>query len=210
MLLLLLDGDSAGALPLPVEYIGDHVAASENLLLEQFKNSTSLKSLLQSWTTQVQEAEDLMAPLVLARNIDTATGTTLDSLGEAVGLDRSGRSDETYRLFIRAKVLINRSSGTANELIAIARQLAGDPDLTVLIDEYNPATFFMRLINYQLVDDPALWGALLRLAKAAGVRFQLVYSTQPDEDLVFRFSSTTSAQFGTGYGFDGGQLTGAA
>lgn len=212
MLVLLLDegGSGPAPLPLPPEYDGEHVVEGQALLLEQFKNSGLLQALLESWTATIQTTEDLMAPLVLSRDVETATGATLDSLGQAVGAERSGLADDIYRLFIKAKVLVNGSSGTSNELIAIVRQLAGDPILGVLVDEYNPATVFVRPQDFAIEDNADIWGALLQLAKSAGIRLQFVYSSSAtDDNNLFRFSdSPTVPEFSSTKGFGSGTLTG--
>lgn len=212
MLLILLDDDGGTppipVLPLPPEYNGNHVAQAQNLLLEQFKNSDLLHALLESWTAQVQITEDLIAPLVVARDVDVATGATLDSLGEAVGAERSGLADGVYRLLIKAKVLVNSSSGTADELIAIVRQLANSP-IGVLVDEYDPATVFIKPQDFAITENADVWGGLLQLAKAAGVRLVFVYSTVPTEAATWHFSAGATSDLGATYGFDNGKLAGA-
>lgn len=210
-LLLLLDG-GGGLAPYPTVnspgYIDDHTAVALSRLLQEFQESELLKALLASYTDQVQETENLIDPLVLARDLNVAAGEPLDALGEAVGEPRQGRTDEVYRLFIRAKILVNKSSGTPNELIAIVRQMAGDPVLGVDLDEYDPATVWIRPVDDIMTDDPALWAVLLRLAKAAGVRLLFIYN-ESAESAMFQYAGTAGL-IGTGRGFDEGHLAGDA
>lgn len=208
MLLLLLDEEGNVLSP---EYVSDHKQSAEDRFLQQFKDSTNLKFLLCAWTLQVQDAEDGIDPLVLVRDINTATGDPLDSLGEAVGESRDGRNDDQYRLIIRARILINKSNGTPNELIAIVRQLVGDPTIIVELDEYNPATVFIRPRGV-IIPDAATFAALLRQAKPAGVRLQFISSPfQPDNEKLFRYSDTTGvSEFASTHGYGNGTLTGVS
>lgn len=212
MLLLLLDETGPSPVPaypteLSPEYIGTHVEDAQNLLLEQFKNSTTLHALLASYTKQIQTAEDGINPLVLSRDINVAVGVPLDALGEAVGIARNGLGDEVYRLFIRAKILVNKSSGTGDNLIAIVRQMSGDPALDVKVDEYDPATVWIRPVDH-IITDPDLWAALLRLAKSAGVRLLFIYNKSA-ESAMFQYAATAGT-IGTGRGFDQGHFAGDA
>lgn len=213
MLLLLLDDSEAIEIPYPTEnsasYIDDHKATAISQLLQEFQQSEKLKGLLCAFAETVQTSEDLMNPLVLSRDLDVAIGDVLDSLGDAVGEPRQGRGDGVYRLFVRAKILVNKSSGTIPEIIAIVRQMAGDPLIDVQIDEYYPATFFVRPVDVELTEtEGEIWGDLLRLAKGASIRMQFVYNLSPETQM-FQFGATEGV-IGNGHGLDEGHLAGDA
>lgn len=94
-------------------------------LIEQFKQATKLKQIISVFTTQVQELEDLLAPFFDRLNIDVSEGTQLDNLGAIVGIEREGRSDAVYRLFIKGKIATNTSEGTPENLIDVFKILVG-------------------------------------------------------------------------------------
>ena len=60
------------------------------------------------------------------RVVGVAVGAQLDVLGRIVGEARLGDPDANYRLRIKAGILLNVSSGTPEELLAIFRLLTSD------------------------------------------------------------------------------------
>lgn len=122
-----------------------HAAEARDHLLEQFKKKERIRAVLDAFSVQIQDLERVFFDLLENRWIDTATGAQLDGLGAIVGEPRQGRNDEDYRLAIRARVLINKSSGTVPELLAILSLLL--PGGAFQLIEYFPAAFVVELLN---------------------------------------------------------------
>ena len=67
--------------------------------------------------TQIQDLEDSSFEVLLNRWIDTAVGVQLDGVGAIVGEAREGRGDDEYRLAIKARIQINFSEATPEDIL---------------------------------------------------------------------------------------------
>jgi hypothetical protein len=103
----------------------DHEADALALLLSQFEPSTLLRGLLAAGMAGVQGVEDEANRLITERTLDTAVGEQLDMVGWVVGEPRMGRSDGLYRAYIKARILVNRSSGEPDRMLRIVRMVLG-------------------------------------------------------------------------------------
>jgi hypothetical protein len=120
-----------------------HVDEALDRLITQYRNSDKLKSIISIYSEQVQEIEAMLFDLLTERWLSTAVGEQLDGLGAIVGEDRQGRSDADYRIAIQARILINKSEGTPEQLIEIASLLASGSSIT--LREYFPASFTIEI-----------------------------------------------------------------
>jgi hypothetical protein len=154
-----------------LEHFTEHAGAAFARLATQFRDKPNLAAVLLAVLPQVQALEDALFQLYSERGIDTAIGAQLDVLGRIVGEARQGKDDETFRTFIRARVLVNRSSGTIPEILAIlAALLAGQPNDVGLV-EYFPAAFVVDMGKFAVsAANASIFWRILQLAKAAGVR----------------------------------------
>lgn len=186
-----------------LEHITDQEARGAALLTEQFKYKPDLVALLKSWLGQIQAAEDAIAAVLVQRQLATAQGVNLDVLGAIVGQPRGGRSDRLYRVWIAARVLVNRSSGLTGQIIAIATTLVGTGNRVRLVEQY-PAAF--TVYSDDAIDGPTgvEIAKLLKLATAAGVGMQFQWY-RPDHS-VFQFSDTSAPVFDSAQGFGAGEL----
>lgn len=185
-----------------MELIVDHPAQAVARLSQQFKTKPLIVALLKSWVTQVQELENALWDLREMRTLSTATGIYLDEIGAIVGQPRNGMDDDTYRVWISARVLVNRSSGTTEQVIGFVKKLVGE-SVEVWLDEQYPAAFAIQVGGI----DPAKGveiARLLQLAKPAGVGAQFQWSR--DGDVAFRFSSDGSEELNVPYGFGRGRF----
>ncbi len=107
------------------------------------------------------------------------TGANLDLLGSIVGEPRIGRNDLSYRTAVQAKILLNLSSGTIEELYAIFALLISVNGLAVTMQlaEHFPKAFTMRLQGAAVPDAIAAdLAKVLKSGKDAGARAFLDYS----------------------------------
>lgn len=100
------------------------------ILLPQWQNRPVLRALAKTLGAVVQWAEDLMFDILVRGLLQNAVGVDLVHWGQLVGelpgnFDPVDDADE-YRVFIRARILANRSTGSAPELLRIF-QLITEP-----------------------------------------------------------------------------------
>lgn len=165
-----------------------HVAQALALLIEQFKRKANIQDLLRPWVNEVQAAEDAAFQVLEDRWLDTAIGAQLDTLGNIVAEERLGRDDETYRVALRARVAINRSHGTVEELLNILRLLL--PEGTAIrIDEQYPAAIVVEIEDAIDEDLGSQVAQLVCSARAAGVKCLVHWFRAGD---VFRYGAAGS------------------
>jgi hypothetical protein len=190
----------------------DHEGEGVELLLEQFKDKQRFEDLLKSYLAEVQAVEDAAWQLYLDRAIDNAIGVQLDKLGEVLLQPRFGLGDPEYRVLLKARVLVLRSSGTADELIGILQQVLGDSTALEWRPKY-PAHAYLR-VQEQLDADPDILAGLLQDAKSAGVAVTFGYHLA-ESSKTFQFSAGSSGTTDTDAGFapldrsTGGEFAGA-
>jgi hypothetical protein len=141
--------------------------------------------IVQAVTRPLQALEDLQLDLRGALLLDTATGGWLDRLGRIVGEPREGATDQDYRRFIRARLLINASEGGIAQVIRIA-ELLTDTGVVQYSDAF-PAGYGLLLVTS--APPSATLQARIRdrveRATASGVGVSLV-AGGPSLDTIFR------------------------
>lgn len=182
-----------------------HAAEGLGLFIDRYKNKPRLASLNNIFLKQVQDLEDALFELITERTIDAAVGVQLDILGDIVGQpDRVGLSDDDYRTIIRARIKVNRSDGKAEQLIEIlvliATALSVLP-LSIEFTDYPPAGFILQLNSDIGALDPLLAFQLLNDARGAGIKFQFVFTTEPEAETFEFASAVTPPELDTDKGF---------
>lgn len=123
----------------------DHVSQALARRIEQFKDKARLASLLTSYVEGVQGAEDALFQILDDTNLDTAEGQQLDNIGQLVGEERQGRNDLQYSTAIRARILLNTSEGTIEDIVGLIGAL--QPGLSTFVYEYYPAAFIAMIVT---------------------------------------------------------------
>jgi hypothetical protein len=92
------------------------------LILEQYKNSDTLKKIIQISLDGKDALEDEAMRVRMAQNLETAYGVHLDDIGELCGLKRTSLVDHVYRrdLYKRRKTIY---SGTNEEILLYVRSI---------------------------------------------------------------------------------------
>lgn len=165
----------------------DHTAAALARLPEYLKDKPKLAALLAAFTAQADDLETAFQELLLNRAIDTSEGAQLDEIGVIVGQERSGLGDDDYRRYLRARVAANKSRGTAEDILKIARLLVNDEAATYELTNWGVAAFDIRVATVETTDDVAtVILAFLQAAVAGGVRVIVHYSlTDPSNTLIW-------------------------
>lgn len=111
-----------------------------------------IRALIQALGAGVQLQEDLQWDLLVSTGLDEATGHALDQWGDLVGEQRGPLSDQSYRQFIKARLLVNRSSGTVDELLEIL-DVATQPNVGVFHEDNLPAGVYLQVERNSFMGD---------------------------------------------------------
>lgn len=162
----------------------DHDAQAMARLPAQFRDSTNMKALVSSRSLEAQEIEDALMSLLTLPSIDDGVGAQLDVLGKIVGQPRGGRTDEVYRVWLRARIRLLRSSGRVRDVLEVLRLAVGVLP-TIRYTPEPPAAFTVQILG--LAEDVDSVRALLDETTAAGVRSLLEHS-EDDGSALFMFT----------------------
>ena len=181
----------------------NYTADGLDKLLIYLKGKPNLEALLSVYLDKYQAIENLLYFYLEGQtSVDDADGVFLDAKGAKVGQDRNGMADALYRLYIKARILVNSSNGTANELIAIIRTLEDNAAAAIEYTEYYPKTALIRINNRALAEYEVYYG-LLNAAKPAGTRLHLLYApTESNDDNLFTFGDSTAPSTSATQGFN--------
>ena len=149
-----------------------HVLDARSRLLEQYKRNAGVLALIDALANQSQDLEDSAWTLQTMRTLSASVGVQLDGIGSLVGLDRGGRVDAIYRLWLASKILSNSSKGDAESIIAIGRAMIND---TWQLQDLWPASFIVTAP--ESLPYPGDAARILGAGISAGVRGQLIYTT---------------------------------
>lgn len=166
--------------PLPPHNLATVTDALDRLI-QQYKTPKT-EALVGAVATPAQDLEDALNQLLTQRWITTAIGAQLDVLGAIVGQPRDNLDDGSYRLFLQARVLVNRSSGGPEELYKIFKVVLSSM-ATMELRYFQPAAFTMTIHGVAITNDlAAILAQLLKSARAAGISAQLIWSTVDPAD----------------------------
>ena len=187
-----IDDESVGGIFNTIQPLVDHVAVGLGKLPSQFFDSENLKHLLTVYLEEIQKVEETLYQINKQQSIEFASGAQLDGIGEDVGILRNGiTNDDTYRRYIRAKVLINKSEGTPSDILdAWATLLNND---NVELTEEFPAGIL--LYSPKAIDDN---NVLNLISQTVALTVKVSVLSAKDEGVdPFCFLGGTGAGFGT-------------
>lgn len=184
--------------------VTNHAEEMKAKLATQFKDSANWEALLNVLGSEIQEAEDALYGILVNRVIATATGATLDGIGDILGMPRAtagtGLSDADYRLVLNAMVLAVSNSGEPETMMGIAQEI---------ITEWTTATFHndvggsFDVSNFSQATTEAKArraAKMLQIAAGAAIRPVVNFAISAEAGLF---------QFDAGPGFDVGLLAGS-
>jgi hypothetical protein len=185
------------------EHKTDIVAEKVSLLPDSGRRVVDLVSIVEAFSAEFQEIEDVAWQMFVARRLENAVGVQLDVLGAILGQSRNDYGDDDYRDQLKARILANASSGSIAEVLAILR-LVVPISTTLVLTEWPPAGFVVEVgvddLGTKLLE---LVASFLRTARAGGIRAILHYMSGVDETTAFTFDG------GAGYGGGWGDKTDA-
>lgn len=161
-------------------------------LLQRFRGKPKLEAFIHLLGRQVQDLENALLGIVAITDLGSVTGVQLDVLGKILQQARNGQDDDTYRLFLRARILVNASQGTVEEVLAVLVLLV--PGATLVLTETDPAAFEVAVTSpVPDLADMVVISRLVLEAKSAGIKASIFSYSEP----VFRFD-TPGGGFGQG------------
>jgi hypothetical protein len=152
-----------------------------------------LQGLIDSVVDLCQEVEDVASDLYTKRTIDTATGDTLDIIGEIVGQLRGGLSDDDYRSAIRFRIQLNVSCGQP-DIVSDGLKFFTSASRARLTEKTTPAAFAVWC-NASVIPDGLY--TQMNAIRPAAVQMYLSYVLAQD-DLTF-VAEGSDPQEGMGY-----------
>ncbi len=164
-----------------VTHVTDIVAQTVAKLRQQDKGKEKIERFLSIIAAPFQEIEDAAWQLFTQRGIDTAVGVQLDRIGKIIGQPRDGRTDEVYRRFLSARIVVNKSGGTVDEILRVAELVLDDEDVTLTLASGGPAQLLLKLEDAPVPIETATLLAVyfLRRTVAAGVRIVVEAGADP-------------------------------
>ncbi len=187
----------------PIDYISDWAARIRSRLYTQFRSKISWLAWADLIARQAQDLEDALQTLLSLPSIDDSEGVNLDVIGRIVGQQRVGTDDETYRSYLRARILTNRSDGDTEALYLVFRALYGETiGLVVLGSNFGQAVFALRVKGVITRAQAVIGASFLRDAKSVGVRSVLEFQETESASL-FTYDGTAAQ------GYDAGAYAGA-
>lgn len=157
-------------------------------LISYFTDKPNITGMLTAFLNQVQEIEDAAYSVYEARNVFQATGDHLDKFGELVGESRQGREDSDYRKAILARIAINTSEGTPEEVISVFNILT-DSTNTIFLEQ---GTANVSITGNTTIENAELIKTLIKKVLPAGVSLEYVGFAAENEGPWFAFFGTDS------------------
>jgi len=122
-------------------YIPDWASRAESRLLRAW-DRPRIRALTRALATGAQLHEDQTFDLLVSTTLEDAGGDALDQWGEIVGEQRGPLSDNDYRPFIQARMLVNRTASTIDELLEIL-DTCTEPNVRVWHEDNFPAGLYL-------------------------------------------------------------------
>ena len=185
----------------------DVVAKAIARLTDLYRTKPRVRALVTTLAERFQTEDSVDLSLYLNQWIGTASAGLLNAIGELVGEPRLGRSDDLYRLWIRARIRINRTQGTVADSYHLVRLIAGQ-DIDVIYTPTPPAAYTIE-VNGTDINPTELYN-LLDAVRPAGVEMRLLY-TPVDTANIFTLSTTDTlvpSDFDKGFGAAANPLVG--
>ena len=155
-----------------LEQIADYAGEAELRPISQYQGRPRLLAWILSYIKRCQELENAAWDVILKRMIDNAENAQLDTIGKIVGQQRNGQLDAVYRVYITARIRINRSHGHATDIIEVLQLVEA---ALFSYSEFTPCTAWVEYLHPPTTD-PAILVALAKLAAPSGVQLFLVES----------------------------------
>lgn len=174
--------------PITVDYEANWSARLASLLYRQFRNKVTWNLWVVLLARQAQDVEDAIQSMFSLLDIDGSEGVQLDVIGRIIGQQRLGLDDVTYRLYLRARIVANRSTGTPEDMYDVFRALYGATIGLI----YTPGLvkqFSLRVVGAITAAQALIGVDFLHDSKEAAARGILEWQQSANVDM-FEFASS--------------------
>jgi hypothetical protein len=170
---------------MPVDYEQDWAGRLQSRLFAQFATKPKIKAWAAMLARQATDLEDAAQAILTITNIDGSIGAQLDVLGRFINQPRVGLDDVTYRQYLRARILANKSVGTPEALYRVFLALFPGAALRITTSAIGVKAFKLSVGAVAMtVAQIAAAISFLRDSKEAGARAILEYQQVPDSQLL--------------------------
>jgi hypothetical protein len=177
-----------------------------SLLTSQYKNSPKLNALLYVLLKKFDDVTNCLVKMDTALDLDSAVGAQLDLLGtipnasRTVGFQPSDNvspvlDDDTYRIYIKAKIARNQWDGTIDSLYGIWKQLFPSGTIVIEDNQNMTATIVLTGAFTSILQDLIVNGYII--PRPEGVLYTYVFGVLPY--FGFGYSPGFIAGFDTGH-----------
>jgi hypothetical protein len=163
-------------------------------LVDQFRHKPHLRALLSTYLDALSQASEAIAELPRKLSVREATGRPLDLLGSDVGQARDGVNDERYRALVRSRTRLNRSSGSVEDILSLARVLLLPSSLRIRTHRLE-IELFAYGETAGFATNIATAASLIASTTAAGVRLWLNHFPCTHDD-AFGFDNASGFDVG--------------
>lgn len=158
------------------------------LLSHEYRNSPKLNALLYVLLKKFDDVTNCMVLLDTAFDLDSAIGAQLDVLGGIVGAARvvlfqpSGGvsptlDDDTYRIYIKSKIVSNAWDGHIDSLQNFWVELFPGGSIAIADNQNMTATIFLTGAFTSIIQDLIVNGYIV--PRPEGVLYDYVFTTLP-------------------------------
>lgn len=149
-------------------------------------NAVSIISrYIQSADEELGNVSDELDNVINSKFVNRAKGEELDRLGAIFGElgKRDGRSDSTYRTYLRSVVKSIISRGTKNDIKkAVSASAVIDLDEIVINEDFNTNSYEIVINNWEQHNPDSIY-ALAEIADASGVELLTIKYSDADDEL---------------------------
>jgi hypothetical protein len=167
----------------------------------QFRDTVTWPLWARLIARQAQDLEDALQSLFNVYDIDNVGGVQLDVIGTIIGQPRLGVDDATYRLYLKTRIMANRSTGTPEDLYKVMRaffaRLAAFTFLEVHTSNIGVKAFTLRVSAVISRAEAMIATYFLGVAKEAGARGILEWREQTGST-TFTYDGTTAQAYDNG------------
>ena len=168
----------------------DHIAEGTSKVITQYAQKPVFMTYLAVFLNQIQLVENAAADVLDAFTLDNAVGFRLDWVGAKVGQTRIGTTDDVYRRFIRGRISANRSRGSVQDVVKVAR---------AVLDTftYTQCSTTVAVYTRDILDEQSAASVreLLEQASGPGIQVFLVVEALPPCHLT-RVGQENTTSFG--------------
>ena len=180
------------AVPIKIDFVPDWTARLKSRLYTKWRNDPDWNIFCEILGAQFDDLEASGQSMFTLLDIDNSEGVNLDLIGRIVGQPRLGVDDVTYRFYLRARILANRSSGGPEDIYKVFRALYGENiGLLFRTSQVGVKAFSLRVKGPITPTQAQVGVGFLRDSKEAGARGILEWQETSNNDMfTFMVGST--------------------